>query len=1100
MKMKQSKEKKKLWKQAAVFLAALICTTSCFPIAYAKEDDNTVHIQTQEDLKELSENCRLDTWSQNKTIVLENNLALDHTAKDFLPIPSFGGTFEGNNHTISGVSLDAANSRTGFFDTIQANAVVSNLTVTGQVTSNSDGNIVGGFAGKNYGKISSCTFEGTVRGSVSVGGMVGMNETTGQMVNCLFHGTVTGEHYVGGIAGQNTGSLVQCENHGDINTTAVEVSANISDLSLLRTTESVPAGTDIGGITGFSNGIIQSCTNAGNVGYEHMGYNVGGIVGRQSNYVDGCKNTGMIQGRKDVGGIAGQMEPQVTLRYNKDLLDQLWVELDNLQGLTNQAASDAQTGSRNISGSMNQLIANIDQAKNAVNGMSSAITNWGNENIQEVNDISARISWVIRELEPIAAELPNASDQLENASSLLVQAAQAAENLGEQGKPAAAELQLASEDLSNVASSISNCESHLRAALEAAKGFINGEDITVTIQNIQNELDAAASQGKNAVASLESAMTHVRNAQALLSSIGENGVETLDILVQALENLEQGMSSMTAIADQITSVAATLAEKPAISFKPIDSSVTNQGDALNAALSQVITSASGIQGSVSSSSDKLLGDFNAINQQLQTITDLLQQQVKETKEKNASDSFEDVSDSDSDDSTAGKIHGAINNGEVSGDVNVAGIVGSMSVEYDFDPEDDLTKDGTRSLNFQYKTLAVINTCKNNGHICAKKDYAGGVVGRMDLGAVKSCENYGTIESSSGNYIGGIAGLSRATIRNSFAKCTLAGGDYIGGVIGSGEEHTVVSGCYTLIEISKSGRYAGAVSGTETGTFTKNYYVSDSLAGLGRISYAEKAAPLSFQDLSEVKGMPKDMLQFTLRFLVEDKEIKSESFSYGDSFGKEVFPEIPQKDGYYAFWNEEDLSELHFDKTVTAEYRRYVLTLPSQNTRENGRPIFFADGNFDDKATLAVSSLEQTEQIHGREPEELWKLSCSDTSKKSYTIRYLSPEETAKNHEIYIKQDGQWTKADCTAFGSYLIFTVSNPETEIAVLSTFNPLLIGTAITIGIFLLLVLLIFVWRKRNKQNVDCRKSKKRTFPQKAAKHSETQLLSERTKENDQ
>ena len=72
----------------------------------------------------------------------------------------------------------------------------------------------------------------------------------------------------------------------------------------------MPAGTDIGGIAGFSNGVIQSCKNVGNVGYEHMGYNVGGIVGRQSGYLDGCKNTGIVNGRKDVGGIAGQLEPR----------------------------------------------------------------------------------------------------------------------------------------------------------------------------------------------------------------------------------------------------------------------------------------------------------------------------------------------------------------------------------------------------------------------------------------------------------------------------------------------------------------------------------------------------------------------------------------------------------------------------------------------------------------------------------------------------------------------------------------------------------------------------------------------------------------------
>lgn len=110
----------------------------------------------------------------------------------------------------------------------------------------------------------------------------------------------------------------------------------------------------------------------------------------------------------------------------------------------------------------------------------------------------------------------------------------------------------------------------------------------------------------------------------------------------------------------------------------------------------------------------------------------------------------------------------------------------------------------------------------------RRTIPGGIVGRMDLGAIKTCESYGDLESSSGNYVGGVAGLSRTTIRNCFVKCTLSGGDYVGGVVGASEENTVVSGCYTLVDISDSGRYSGAVSGTEDGEFKGNYYVSDTL--------------------------------------------------------------------------------------------------------------------------------------------------------------------------------------------------------------------------------------------------------------------------------
>lgn len=1065
--MRQNKWKYRMKKETAAFLSLLICIFLFCPVfAYAQETDGSIiHIQTQEDLQELAENCRLDTWSQGKTVILDNNLTLDETANEFLPIPTFGGNFEGNGYTISGLFLDGEDSRAGLFDTIQASAVINHLAVEGQVTSGGDGNTIGGLAGKNYGKLNGCSFEGTVQGSSSVGGLVGINETNGQMINCQFQGTVTGEHYVGGIAGQNTGSLIQCKNNGEINTTAVEVSANISDISLLRTTESVPAGTDIGGIAGFSSGVIQSCENTGNVGYEHMGYNIGGIVGRQSGYLDGCKNTATVNGRKDVGGIAGQMEPQVTLRYDKDLLDQLWGELDTLQGLTNQAATDAQSSSNAISGRFGSLISDISTAKDAVSGLSNVITDWSNENIQQVNDISARISWVISESEPILNDISDVAKILENVSWLLAQTAETMEGVGEQGNAAASELKLTSEAFQNAATHVENCKTHLHSAIETAKQIINGEDAGDVIKSVLDELSAVKSEAQNAKDSLESAITHGENAKTELQSMGEQGIEALNLMTQAMHNLNQGMSSMGTVFDRIASVVSTVAEEPAITFTPIDSSVTSRGDTLDSALSQMLNSAYGLQGSISSSSDTLIGDFQAINKQSQVIVDLLQQQMEETKQKDAGDFFEDISDEDTSESASGKINGSTNSGDVFGDVNVAGIVGSMSVEYDFDPEDDLTRDGTRSLDFQYKTLAVVTVCTNEGKVSAKKDYAGGIVGRMDLGAVKSCESYGSVKSYSGDYVGGVAGISRATIRNCFVKCVLSGGDYVGGVTGATAENTVVSGCYTLVDIPDSGRYSGAVSGTEDGNITGNYYVSDTLAGLGRIGYAGKAEPLSFEALSQVEGIPERMTQFTLQFLVEDEEIKSQSFSYGESFGADIFPEIPVKDGYYACWDTDDLTELHFDKTVTAEYKRYVLTLPSQAIRESGRPVFLMDGDFDEKAVLTVSGVEETERIHGKKAVEQWTISCSDASQDSYTVRYLSPEEAAEGYSVYVKQDGQWEKADCTTFGSYLVFSVSAAETEVAIVPDSHMWLLIVA---GILLLLLIFLVV-RKL------CKKSKK-------------------------
>ena len=68
----------------------------------AYDDEKTewkeIYIDSVDDLQEFSRNCRLDTWSQNKKIYLTEDLNI--AGSDFEPIPTFGGYFDGQGHTI----------------------------------------------------------------------------------------------------------------------------------------------------------------------------------------------------------------------------------------------------------------------------------------------------------------------------------------------------------------------------------------------------------------------------------------------------------------------------------------------------------------------------------------------------------------------------------------------------------------------------------------------------------------------------------------------------------------------------------------------------------------------------------------------------------------------------------------------------------------------------------------------------------------------------------------------------------------------------------------------------------------------------------------
>ena len=281
---------------------------------------------------------------------------------------------------------------------------------------------------------------------------------------------------------------------------------------------------------------------------------------------------------------------------------------------------------------------------------------------------------------------------------------------------------------------------------------------------------------------------------------------------------------------------------------------------------------------MSSSTDILLDDLDAINEQFGVITDLLRDILDGSGEE-VEDRFEDVSDEAPETTDTGYLSNARNDGTVEGDVNVAGIVGSMAIEYDFDPEDDLIQEGDRSLDFRYQTKAVVAACINTGEITGKQDYTGGIVGLMDLGRVGNCENYGAVFSSNGDYVGGIAGASWGSIRDSWSKCHLSGGDYVGGVAGLGA--TLVN-CHTLVTIDEGFAYLGAVAGDADsgGTVSGNTFTSESLGALDGISYAGKAEPVDFDALCSTEGVPELFSQLELTFVANGATVAVVPFRYG----------------------------------------------------------------------------------------------------------------------------------------------------------------------------------------------------------------------------
>ena len=231
--------------------------------------------------------------------------------------------------------------------------------------------------GENHGTIESCTFNGSVSGKRSVGGIAGSNLATGIVRACDASGAIFGQSMTGGIVGENLGSIVSCRGRAYVNIESTDPSIDLSNLNLefsldlakLSRADTLNTATDTGGIAGYSSGAIASSTNYAAVGYQHIGYNIGGVVGRSSGQVFACSNEGAICGRKDVGGIAGQMEPYIRMEISDGLLQQLKTQLNELSGLVNTATNHAEGGSNEIASRLNSMSGYVDNAANELNNV-----------------------------------------------------------------------------------------------------------------------------------------------------------------------------------------------------------------------------------------------------------------------------------------------------------------------------------------------------------------------------------------------------------------------------------------------------------------------------------------------------------------------------------------------------------------------------------------------------------------------------------------------------------------------------------------------------------------------------------------------------------
>ena len=1073
---------RRLWAALLALCLVLALTLPVFAEGESSADTTEkepYHIGTVDELLQLADYCRLDSWSENRTVMLDADLEL--TGSGFSGIPSFSGVFLGQGHVISGLSLVNDGSVVGFFRYVQKGANVRDLVVRGRAMPTGSRTTVGGIAGSNAGTLHNCRFEGVSSGASIVGGIVGTNLAAGVIESCTTTGSVYGAHFIGGIAGENHGIIANSTNTANVNTTVEQNDIDLSELTLgdLIGTENAADITDIGGIAGQSGGVIRACMNRGTVGYQHMGYNVGGIAGSQTGYIEGCVNYGTVYARKEGGGIVGQMEPSSTLEYTKDTLQELSDEMGTLQTLVNRACDDASAASSDLSNQLNALKSSVTSSRNAIENL-----------LQQTEDgISISSQTVKTDLSQFKQNLknttgdpedPNATKQPDGAviDPIYSTGDLTNRNNDDNGDDSDSDIDLPDISLPDIGIDTGDIgEDTPVPESQAEETPTQDEAVTAPEQPAdpaEQPAEAAdiAPVTENAPAGQSAEPEAEREAHGQPDPNTDADSDTTigpqptpdpnqddgGYIVEKPENRDFGKELVDGISDAIPNSVDV--EIPKVELTNKDAITASRND-LSSNLTSMGDIVSNLNSNASSNSQALINDVRAISNQINKIGQTLSGASDNIKDPD--DIVDDISDEDTDDDVEAKVTNCINSGVVNADINAGGITGAMARENDLDPEDDYTTAGSESLNFTFKTRVVARDCTNYGTVSAKKQNAGGIVGDAEMGSVIDCKGFGTVDAEDATAVGGVAGVSKSIIRESYAKCRLSGAKQVGGIAGNG---ATIENCRAMVIIDNAAEQLGAIAGYVEdpldGSVTGNTFVDEGVAGIDSVSYKNIAEPLSYADFAAQENLPSDFASICIRFVTEDDTLVQQYYiPYGSDFPTDQLPPVPNHTGQYGSWEDVDLKNMTFDATIHAEYSDMNTVRQSQEKRD-GRPIVLVEGSFDTTDELMLHEVDDAPAALGVLV-EAWGLELpADTG---HTLRYMPPE-TTDNTELWVKTDAGWQQAETSVDGSYLTCTAPAGTTEFAAVKIPASKVPLAAAAYGAAALLLVILFIVRKRKKR----------------------------------
>lgn len=976
--------------------------------AYAAE---TVSIGSIEDFERLALLCTSEQASVGLTVYLQTDL--DFSDTDFTPIPTFSGTFEGGGHSIKGIRIIGSGSSLGMFRYIEASGSVRNLSVSGTIEPDGSREKVGGIAGVNRGTIEACSFSGQVTAKEMAGGIAGSNEENGTIDGCSNNANVKGNTSVGGIAGNNEGTVSDCKNWGQINVVpdgAGEEDNDLSSMSLdldleFDKTHGLNSDklnekkiSDIGGIAGYSTGLLSASVNYGAVGYEHMGYNVGGVVGRQDGLVVACRNGGTVTGRKDVGGIVGQLEPLLTVSYTADTLDKLETKLDEMTAVRDSLKDTIRSSVDNTSDHAGNTLDRMEEIWDSVQDMKDSRE--GKRDAFET-DLDGYLNRMDRIYEDMDLDLIN-----------------------KDAKRALNRIQNNSKQARDIIGQLSGNGSDTASPSDAGRIIdeliASGGDINALESQIMGEISSLKTDLLEDYKLVLELRTCVENIAKSIPVVIDEGIEGAD---DGISDFKDDLDALQSESDRLYHTVRDYTDELEDDIDELDDDVSAKVDAIISETNTMRDDLDAEKADIRSNSDQLYTQLDELRDILSDGREELRDDVDDLTDEDSS-LFEDVSASMSGSDNRSTISECRNTGIVTADFQAGGIVGTIGTELAIDGEKDVETIGEKTLQMDRTIRALVFSCKNTGDISVTNDYAGGIAGRASAGALVGNLSLADVTTEDGCYIGGIAGSSQNSIRASVVRGTITGKDSVGGIAGYA---TDLKDNYSMAVVTGEGELHGSIAGDadEDGTITGNFFVEGGPGAVDGITYAAQAAAITADDMLSRAEVPDDFRTVSVSFLDgEDQLIKKITLDYGSAVSEELYPDPPVKSGYYDTWEEVDLSNVRQDIKVHAVYDPWKTVISSDDSLT---PLLLVQADFHPTASLSVTEMTAKEAdiaTAGIDVKTVYRYAIEDTESdldETVTLHARIPDGVKNASVMVLHEDGTMASPECTADGQYLIF-------------------------------------------------------------------------------